>query len=230
MLDQHTPYFELRDALLAGGCPLCRLGGRAASRYIESALYEGMTVPETRERIRASQGLCRRHAWEMTGMRASVLGTAIVYRDVLKDLITALEGGGGGDGRLFGRRKASGLPEPKLPGPACAVQHDEAQRAGDVLREHLKEPELAEAYQKAGGLCLPHLRAVLGRARGGEAATLRAWQLEAWQTLRGRLDELIRKHDYRFQGEPVTAEEADAWLRSVAAVVGEPDPQPEAER
>jgi hypothetical protein len=35
------------------------------------------------------------------------------------------------------------------------------------------------------------------------------------------LDELIRKHDYRFRSEPVTDEEADSWERAVAAVVGE---------
>ncbi len=225
MADKTTPYFELRDALLAGGCPLCRLGNRAASHYIESALYEGMTNPPLRNRLRAAQGLCRRHAWEMTRMRASVLGTALVYRDVINDLIAALEPAAeAGGGFLRGRRASPALPTPALPCPACEIGDEEASRAGEVLRQHLADPEIATAYRQAGGLCLPHLRLLLDRAHGAQAATLRAWQLAAYQDLRGQLDELIRKHDYRFQGEPI-GPEADAWQRAVARVVGEADPE-----
>lgn len=41
---------------------------------------------------------------------------------------------------------------------------------------------------------------------------------------RDDLDELIRKHDYRFRSEVVTGAEADSWERAVAAVVGESEP------
>lgn len=224
MAGKNTPYFELRDALLAGGCPLCRLGDRSALRYIEGVLYEGMTDPEPRNRLRAAQGLCRRHGWLMTRMRTSVLGTAIVYRDVLADLISALERPSESGG-LFRSPRAAALPEPALPCPACSAAGDEVLRAGDVLRAHVDDVEIARAYQAAGGLCLPHLRAVLGRSRPHEAETLRRWQLAAYRELRGQLDELIRKHDYRFQAEPIGAE-ADAWLRAVARLVGEADPDP----
>jgi hypothetical protein len=153
------------------------------------------------------------------------LGTAIVYRDVLNDLIAALEDTGSESGGLFGRRGAGPLPEPKLQCPACEIAEDEARRTGDVLRSNLGEAEIEQAYRLAGGLCLPHLREVLGRARGRETATLRSWQLAACRDLRGQLDELIRKHDYRFQGEPIGAE-GDAWVRAVAQVVGERDAEP----
>ncbi len=62
MTGRDTPFFKLREALLAGGCALCRLAGEAASAYIGSALYEGMTDPPTRNRLRDAGGLCRRHA------------------------------------------------------------------------------------------------------------------------------------------------------------------------
>ncbi len=218
MTSRDTPYFKLRDALLAGGCALCRLADEAAAAYIESALYEGMTDPPTRNRLRASGGLCRRHAWQMTRMRASALGTALVYRDVLADLIAGLETPNAGRGR-----QADPLPEPRQPCPACSTGNDVAGRAGDVLRAHLNENEIAAAYKAAGGLCLAHLRAVLARARDGEGETLRQWQLAIYRDLRAELDELIRKHDYRFRQEPVGSE-ADSWLRAVARVVGEPEP------
>jgi hypothetical protein len=43
--------------------------------------------------------------------------------------------------------------------------------------------------------------------------------------LRDELDELIRKHDYRFRSEPISDREAVSWTRAVAALVGEPVPQ-----
>jgi hypothetical protein len=224
MPDKHTPYFELRDALLAGGCPMCRLGERSATHYIESVLYEGMTDPPLRQRLRTAQGLCRRHAWQMTRMRASVLGTAIVYRDVVNDLIVALEAQAEEPGGfLRGRRVARGLPEAQMPCPACAIADEEAVRVGDVLRSHVSDLEIAAVYAKAGGLCLPHLRLLLARSTAQQTVTLRTWHLAVCRELRGQLDELIRKHDYRFQTESM-GDEADASLRAVARIVGEREP------
>jgi hypothetical protein len=40
--------------------------------------------------------------------------------------------------------------------------------------------------------------------------------------------ELIRKHDHRFHGEPVSDEESDAWLRAIARVAGNEDMPPRA--
>ncbi len=40
------------------------------------------------------------------------------------------------------------------------------------------------------------------------------------ETLRGRLDELIRKHDHRFRDEGVKPEEGVAWMRAIEALVG----------
>jgi hypothetical protein len=221
MPDKHTPYFELRDALLAGGCPMCRLGERSATHYIESVLYEGMTDPPIRQRLRTAQGLCRQHAWQMTRMRASVLGTAIIYRDVLNDLIVALEAQPEAPGGFsWGRRVAKVLPEPQMPCPACTIADEEAARVGDVLRSHLSDSEIAAVYARAGGLCLPHLRLLLARSTAQQAVTLRTWHLAVCRELRGQLDELIRKHDYRFQGESIGSE-ADASRRAIACIVGE---------
>jgi hypothetical protein len=93
-------------------------------------------------------------------------------------------------------------------------------RAAKTLLKHLAEPEVAAGYVAAGGLCLPHLQAVLGQASEAAARTLAEWQATAYRRLRDELDELIRKHDYRFAGEPIGAE-ADSWQRAVAQIVGE---------
>ena len=88
----------------------------------------------------------------------------------------------------------------------------------------MDDQAIADAYRKAGGLCLPHFQIAIGYASQAAIKELAGWQTEAWRRLRGELDELIRKHDYRFRSEPVTEAESVAWERAVAAVVGEADP------
>ena len=73
----------------------------------------------------------------------------------------------------------------------------------------------------AGGLCLPHFTETLTHASGAASQSLADWQAAAFRRLRDELDELIRKHDYRFSGETITEQEAVAWTRAVAAAVGE---------
>ena len=52
MPDRDTLYYELQDALQAGGCPLCRLGGRAGIRYLDTLNYEGVNDPGLRRALR----------------------------------------------------------------------------------------------------------------------------------------------------------------------------------
>jgi hypothetical protein len=93
-----------------------------------------------------------------------------------------------------------------------------------VLLSHIDDADLAEAYKRAGGFCLPHFQLTLSQAGSASVRLLAAWQAHVWSQLRGELDELIRKHDYRFRSEVVTDAEADSWERAVAAVVGEAEP------
>jgi hypothetical protein len=79
---------------------------------------------------------------------------------------------------------------------------------------------LSEALRASPGMCLVHLQQALRLARDG---TARAWLLDIEAPkLQGLIDELgefIRKHDYRFRGEPRGAER-DAWLRAIEMVAG----------
>ena len=83
---------------------------------------------------------------------------------------------------------------------------------------------------QTGGLCLPHFQLTLSHASAGQAKTLAAWQAEAWRELRGELDELIRKHDYRFRGETISEDEANSWERAVAAIIGDEERNTSEER
>ncbi|MGE5602846.1 MAG: DUF6062 family protein [Nitrososphaerales archaeon] len=229
MAEKDVLYHELLEAFQAGGCAICRLARRASDSYIHALLYEGVTDVKLRETLRDARGLCYRHGWRLAGQRGAVLGTAIIYRDVVNTLVKALEANGNPPNRLFGR----GQPElaralsASATCPACVLERDAEQREVKILLNHVDDAALGEAYRQAGGICLPHFQLALSHAGSPAIRLLAAWQAEAWSRLRGELDELIRKHDYRFRSEIVTEAEADAGQRSVAAIVGEAEPKSE---
>jgi len=91
MSEHDVLYHELLEAFQAGGCAICRLARRAGDSYLNAVIYEGVNDVKLRETLRAARGLCHRHAWRMAETRGAVLGTAIVYRDVINTLVKALE-------------------------------------------------------------------------------------------------------------------------------------------
>jgi hypothetical protein len=232
MAERDVLYYELLDAMQAGGCPLCRLARKASDSYLNALIYEGVVDVQVREKLRDARGPCYRHAWRIARRRGSVLGVSIIYRDVVNTEIKALEAHAAAPTRRFARS------EPDLARqlaattdcPACELEAGAAQRYAKTLLKHLKGEGIDAAYVAAGGLCLPHFRLVLQHAGPEPARTLAAWQAAAWRQLRDELDELVRKHDYRFRSEPVSDEEADSWERAVAMMVGDEEKQTSEER
>jgi hypothetical protein len=225
MADKDTLYFELLEALQARGCALCRLARKSSESYLNALLYEGVIDVPIREQLRNARGPCYRHAWQMAGKRGSVLGTALIYRDVVNTLAKALQEEAAAPRRWRGNREAlAARLAPTAGCPACAMEQDAERRSAKTLLKHLHSAEMAAAYAAAGGLCLPHFQVVLSHAGNEAARTLAQWQEGALSRLRDELDELIRKHDHRFRGEATTEEEAVSWQRAVAAAVGEPEP------
>ena len=232
--DKHTPYFECLEALQRGGCPICALGRRAVARYLDTLIYECVNDPGARRRIRAAQGFCRLHGWQLR-RHGGALGIAIIYRDIVRDLVQAL---GAADYQapprlravmesLDRKRPASGTEElvralaPTKECPACQAQHQTERMYVDVLLDNLDDPEMQKALGEGFGLCLPHLRLALERARDEKAFHLLRGSAEiAFARLLHDLDEMIRRHDYRFADEGL-AEVGDAWVRAIAQIAGE---------
>jgi hypothetical protein len=225
MAEKDTLFYELLEGLQGGGCALCRLARKASDGYINALLYEGVVDVPIRDELRDARGLCHRHAWQLAGKRGSVLGAAVIYRDVVNTLARALQEEAGAPRRWRGNREALVRNLAPTAGcPACRLEKDGERRSARTLVMHLASAEIAAAYAAAGGLCLPHFGVVLSHAGDEAARTLARWQEAALCRLRDELDALIRKHDYRFQGEPISEAEAASWKRAVAAVAGEPDP------
>src|SRR5215207_4322186 len=145
---------ELREALQRHGCAVCHLAERALVRFMRSVSYEQVNDPPLRARLRASNGFCTTHAHRWLVEAKSVLGTALIYHDVISAALRELnepppERGLFGRGtRKETRRKACA---------ACTIQHEAEARYLDDLLAGVAEPVLAEAVAASDGLCLPHI-------------------------------------------------------------------------
>jgi hypothetical protein len=92
--DQSAVLF-LRTVLRQPGCLVCRLGGEAATRYLQQLLWENVNDLQTRIRISESQGFCPSHAWELFCLEsrgsAPHLGNSILYEDLASQILRVLQ-------------------------------------------------------------------------------------------------------------------------------------------
>jgi hypothetical protein len=216
---------ELREAMGQWGCPLCRLAQKAERAYVDSVNYERVLDLNTRDALKASRGMCRRHTRMWEDVQGAALGLAIVYRISVLDLLRDTEPDDSRGSSLFRRQAKAEATAAALDAtagcPACEVERGAVHRFGTLLLQDIEDPEVQAALEASGGLCLPHLRAVLG-FKGAERAhdALMRTQRAAWQTLMGQLEEFIRKNDYRFRHEAMTPEEGTSWRRVLDVIVG----------
>ncbi len=221
-----------RDDLLIAmrqGCPLCVLVERAERKAIDHFLYDQVNDIRRRDALRASRGLCLPH----TGMLAegrSALGVAILSRDILRTITAELEASSDGKGGLGGLMsllggasgagaQLAGKIDPQAGCPMCAERPRLEMPLIAGLLHNLHDADFAAAFDSSGGLCRVHLATALRAADAAAARDLAARQAAIWRRLEASLDEFIRKHDYRFQGE-VFEDERDVWRRALQASSG----------
>lgn len=224
---KHTPYFELLEAQSKAGCPICRLVYRVTDRYLDSLLYEAVLDPDVRAKLKDSQGFCREHVAMLARQPGRALGIALIYRDILQDLIVGLEAPERRK-RRWGERFRNFLPgRRRLPTlaakarcPACDISQRHEDSYIELLLAHLDDAKLYEAYAQGEGLCLNHLLLALARAGNQETLSRLAQpQIERYTVMLHHLDEFIRKRDHRFRHEPM-GPEGDVWLRAMNTVAG----------
>lgn len=225
-LGKHTPYFELLEAQAKGGCSICRLVHRATDRYLDSLLYEAVLDPDVRAKLKNSQGFCRNHVAMLSHKSGRALGIALIYRDILRDIVAEL--GTPQTHKSLFHRVRDLLPRPSLSTPvetttrcpACLIAERHENSYVELLLAHLNDPELYEAYAQGEGLCLKHLLLAHDQADDPQTASrLMQPQLERYTVMLHELDEFIRKRDHRFRHEP-TGPEGDVWLRAMNAIAG----------
>ena len=209
---KHIPYFNLIEAMGSPGCPICRQAEEAVEAAIRHLLHELVNDSTMRARIASSFGFCHEHGWRLVA-QTDVLGTAILHRELVnrfRDLV--LEGPRG-----WQRSREA----PARPCSLCEARDETADRSMGVLLEQFGDERVQEAFGRTDGLCRRHFAAAVARARDqGLRGDLVRAQEACLDRLLGNLDELIRKHDYRFREEGLRDAERDAWTRAVAAVSG----------
>jgi Family of unknown function (DUF6062) len=208
--------FEVRDALGQPGCPVCRLAVRSVGRWLASVAYDQVNDIDLRNELRAARGFCNPHAHRWLAEVHSVLGTAIVYEDLLKAALRELDADTVQRGGLW--RAIRGTQTNDAGNcPACRAQAEAEDRFLSALLAIFAAD--ARAVKGSEGVCLKHVRAALRRGSPG-AERLLAHTRSGIERLLGELGEVIRKEDYRFRDEPRTDGERTAPGRAVARVAG----------
>jgi hypothetical protein len=218
---------DLLFALGQAACPLCVLLERAERKAVDLFLYDQVNDISRRDALRASRGLCLNHT-SMLAEGRSALGVAIISRDILRAMTAELESGAPNDAGLGWLRDRIGAGSgsqiaarlnPQAGCPMCAERPRIEAPLLIGLLHNLRDPSFAAAFDASAGLCRVHLAGALRAADAPAARALAARQAAIWRRLEADLDEFIRKHDYRFQGEAFEVER-DVWRRALRTTSG----------
>lgn len=236
---------DLLTAMSQAACPLCVLLERAERKAVDMFLYDQVNDISRRDALRASRGLCLNHS-SMLAEGRSALGVAILSRDILRAMTAELETGSNrqehkeGDENAaqpfaflasfavkIGAKLAARI-EPQAGCPMCAERPRIEAPLIMGLLHNLRDSGFAAAFDASAGLCRSHLASTLRAAHASAARALAARQAAIWRRLEADLDEFIRKHDYRFQGEAFEVER-DVWRRALQTTSGWYEVSPKAE-
>lgn len=204
MADRDPSYYNLIEAFGGGGCPVCALVRKSARKWMEWFVYERVSDPKTRFRLRDSRGFCPEHARLMLDL-GNPLPVAIIYRDMIE--LTA--------GDLKSRWPA---PRKKAECPACTEESEFERVYLSAIADNLDDPEMRKGVLEGGSVCLPHIVKLLKRLPGKHRSALLDSVLSHLSDLDAELAEIIRKSDYRVREE--FGPEGDAWIRIVRKFVG----------
>jgi hypothetical protein len=175
-------------------------------RFIKSVAYEQVNDVALRAELRRSHGFCSQHAYQWLREARSVLGTALIYRDVLDASRHEFEGGRRSSGQRAGRC------------PACAAQRDaEARYLTALVAVAAADEAVLEAA--ADGVCRRHAVRAVRLGGVGAERVLERMRRYLEEVVRD-LDEVIRKEDYRFRDQPRTQAERSAPARAIAWAAG----------
>jgi hypothetical protein len=236
-LADNTAY-DLWTALHEGErCAVCLVVERMVALYFDRVTEEAVNDVELRAKLRAAGGFCAPHGKQWQALN-DVLGTALIYNDVLSTALGVIRSGGAGagpdEGGMMGRLRgmlgsgAANGPgsaladalEPTAPCPVCAYTlQAEAQVVGSFARAAEQHAEFRTAFAAHPvALCMPHFRSVL-RQTTKHASQLAEAHAHRLAQATADLTEVIRKADYRYRDE-VRGEEFAAPRRSVEQAAG----------
>jgi hypothetical protein len=214
---------RLADRVRAGGCPICRHRDDAASRFIDSMLWESVNDVTFRRELDSARGFCRRHTHDVLAadrrQSGGSVGSAILFGAVLAIRAAEFDAAQ----RTSGRARRRRLADAKVP-PACPVCLEARRAEADAVPAVVRlsaDPAWAKALALAE-LCIDHLLALLAEPdRPATWGEIEARQRARIEGLRGRLAAFAHNssHDRRHlltQDERAAADEAARLLGGTA--------------
>jgi hypothetical protein len=226
--EKFVGYFRLLEACQGPGCPVCRCVVVESRRYLDALLYEQVTDPDTRRVLRTAWGFCNWHTWMLLEVDAALLGTAIIYEDLVALALRRTEALVGPErthrwlAALVRRRRRRAMVEryrSRAMCPACLSASAAEWRYLEALVTFVDDGDLQAAYARSDGLCLPHLLEIADGDDAARARTLIERTRERWRRLAQDIGSFVSKHDYRNR-EPYTEAEADSYRRAFEMLVG----------
>ncbi|MCR4425316.1 MAG: DUF6062 family protein [Firmicutes bacterium] len=225
--------YELREAMMEPGCPVCGVTQRALD-----TLYRWFVIETYSEAAMlvdlAEGGFCPYHAWEVAkvaGKRLSVTYEFLVAAELrrMQEVLDAAADAaqlrarrGSRLGRLLHwmrhgtksplEKAIKGL-SPRRPCPVCRRIEEVEIYACTCLSRMLEDEETRNLLGQSDGLCLPHLRTALGHASHPAATFLAEDAVGRLDKLQEGFREYFRKQDYRYSDEP-KGEEQHTWSRA----------------
>lgn len=227
----------LRVACGREGCPVCTVVLENMERAMDSWSYEGFTDAEHREELIRARGFCPLHTWQLA-QHNNTFQLAVVYREVLTDMAVELSRGDG-EQRLARApgwlanvkrrlRRVSLAPSPDEAAllstscPFCRSRANSEQRLAQTWVQLLVDEETQTLPQQSMGLCRLHFLFACEYAKERVPRALQPLIERQRASLQQTLDEvqeLLRKHDYRFS-EEARGEEMTSWRRAAQLCAG----------
>jgi len=221
--------YEVRDALAAMECPLCRADRIDQHRWMETFAREGHRDPGARRSFVSAGGFCGSHARLFSAVaeeRQARQVVASVYRSLVDDDLLRL-GAIAGTARRP-RRPKSWLRWRRSVCPACHAREEASERKLYFLCEALADPSFRREYERSGGLCASHTLAAIAKT-GKRGELQRRFLVADWQRrlikLQDSLIEFDRKRDHRYSTEP-KGDEQRSPLEALHHFAGSADSSP----
>ena len=220
-------------------CPFCYLQRQTEQRAIRYFAGPGASYMEPHVRGLTNRvGFCPAHIKKLYDF-GNPLGSALMIQthceDILEDLKANLQQPPKASRKpLFGKRRddASGTYQGHLRSRTascviCDRVEESMDRQYQVFFDLLKEPEFRAMIETSKGFCVPHFARLLqmaekhlpGSQRDWFYSTVNARMIENLERVKGDLDWMIAKYDYRNADKP-WGNSKDALQRAMQKLAG----------
>ncbi|NSW89344.1 MAG: hypothetical protein HPY74_01455 [Firmicutes bacterium] len=225
-------YISFVEGFKKDGCVICNNVFNSTLRYFRYLLDENVNDLSTRIRFYNSIGYCNRHAWILKKIGETEydnnLGQTIMYEGLIEKVINSIENIKLKNEQLTlhlnkrKNKKANKYLNSLLRKCECAVcqnEHEAESRHLEFFVEYFTDPDVFKYYNNSKGLCYDHFVKVLPLMEFEQRQKLIDNYIEKLKTLQNRLNEYMRKMDYRFSNEP-KGDEQTAWIDAIRIISG----------